>query len=681
MSEMGTGLWMGWLLMFGGAILAIASGLTSGKSTGLHRAGWWVGMAGGLLTAGSAMGLMIQGPWVVNAAWGLPLGGMVLRVNASEALMIFMVQLVGGMVLLAKPWGDQAWDTAAFLILLPALGICLAARDVVLFLMAWEIMALTGVVWQRGRGVSDDHYEGQGMWAYLISAHLATVCLIILLPMLAMSEGQAIAWGQPILWDTVASKPMASRWVWAYFVLIVIGFGTKAGLAPFHSWIRTVYRNAPGWFCVASSGLMAKVSLFLLFRTMIQLLPLFGADRMMWVGAILIVLGLISGLIGLSGALSNARIKVVLGYSSVENIGIIMLGFGLGLWGVAREAWPVAIYGFSGAWFHMINHMLSKTVLFLATSAVTNEVGTDDLAKLGGLLKRMPVVGRAFGLGAMSLSAMIPLNAFSSELLIYNGLFLGVMTLGAIGRDLSILAVTVMGMIGGLSAVCFTGLWGLGFLGNARTEAASEANETRLPTGSRWALNLLSGLICLFGLIPTVGLWLVWWPVNDLLNKLGCPQDESIMAFKMADELMLYMSLVSVVLAVLAVLLVRWRDGRQKQSIVDRQLTWDCGYGYVDAFPKGQYSVISYFELMLPLVSKLTKFEIHRPGLTEPFPAQTRVQVESTDGIQVRIYEPIYRKIGQQMSRLRWIQAGSIQLYLAMLALTLVAMLIWLMII
>ena len=679
-SEMGTGLWMGWLLMFSGAILAIASGLTSRKSTGLHRAGWLVGLAGILLTGGSSIGLMLEGPWVVNMSWALPVGGIALRVNAPEALMILLIQVVGGLIVLAKPWGDEPLDTAAFLILLPALGLCLTARDVVLFLMAWEIMALTGVVWQRGRGLPEDHYDGHGLWAYLVSAHLATVCLLIVLPILALSEGQALAMGQPILWDTVASKPMASRTIWIYVVLIIAGFGTKAGLVPFQPWVRTVYRNAPPWFGAASSGLMAKVSLFLMFRTLVQLVPMIGPDRLPWLAGALILLGLASGLIGLAGAMASARIKVVLGYSSVENVGIIVLGVGVGLWGVTREAWPVAVFCFCGAWLHMINHMLSKSLLFLATSAVTQTTGTDDLARLGGLLKRMPVTGRAFGMGAMSLAAMVPLNAFNSELLIYNGLFLGVLTLGAAGRDLAILSVAVMGMIGGLAAVCFSGVWGLGFLGNARSESSASADESALEPRMKWALNLMSFMVLFLGVIPMAGLWLVWAPVVSLLNQLGCPNGAQLTTYDSIRSILGYMSLVSAILVGLVVLIKRWRDNRQSHSTVDNQLTWDCGFGYTDTFPTGQYSGISYFEPLMPLVSKLTRLRIHHPDVTAAFPPQSTVRVESADGILIGIYEPIYRKIGQQLGRLRWIQAGSIQLYLAMLALTLMAMLIWQMI-
>jgi len=196
----------------------------------------------------------------------------------------------------------------------------------------------------------------------------------------------------------------------------------------------------------------------------------------------------------------------------------------------------------------------------------------------------------------------------------------------------------------------------------------------------RLSLNILSMILCLVGVVPIIGFMLVWRPVTDLLANLGCPPAAYQTALDSSTTLLSYMSLVSGMLLAAVFGLKRWRDKRLSQSGIDNQLTWDCGFGYVDAFPKGQYSGLSYFEPLMPLVSKLTFIRIHHPDLSAPFPPQTRLRVEASDGLFLWIYEPIYRKLGQKMARLRWIQAGSIQLYLAMLALTLMAMLVWLMI-
>ncbi|MFM7318563.1 MAG: proton-conducting transporter membrane subunit [bacterium] len=672
----------GWFLMLAAAIVTAVGGTWWPEYARLRQSVWIVGLAGVMLGLIGSSGILITGgTQSVYAAWNLPIGGVEIRIGQPEALLISMIHIVGGATLLAKPWGDdEPWDTVAFLILIPALGMCLAARDMILFLMAWEVMALAGLIMQRGRGLPEDQYDGHGLWAYLISAHIGTLFLLILLPLLVLAGGDqaAISQGKALLWDQPVTGLKGSSWIWAYVALTIAGFGTKAGVAPLHGWVKTVYRNAPAWFGGASSGMMAKVSLYLMIRTLVQLIHEMSNSQIAWLGTVLMLLGLLSALLGLGGALTSARIKVVLGYSSVENVGIILVGFGLGFWGVARDAWVVAAFGFAGAWFHMINHMLAKSLLFLATASVASATGTDDLARLGGLLKRMPVTGRAFGLGAMSLAAMIPLNAFCSELLIYNGLFLSVMSLGAVGRDLAILTVAAMGMVGGLAAVCFTGLWGLGFMGNARSHQSESCNEDHLGYRGKVVLNYGALALLALGILPVLGLNLAWLPASRLISMLGGDIEEGRKAFSAATELMSYMTLVGVLLVVISLGLKRWRDTRLAATSIHRGPTWDCGFGYTDNFARGQYSGLSYFEPLLPFVSKLTLVRIHRPAIIEPFPPESRVRVEAADGLVHRIYDPLFQRVGLWLGRLRWIQAGSIQLYLGLMAFTLIGMLIWL---
>jgi hydrogenase-4 component B len=672
----------GWLVMLLAALLSAAGGIGWPGSAKIRHGGWVAGLAGALLVFVGSAGLLLNGgQWRFDAVWALPIGSVALRLETPELLLLTLIQFVGGVTLLSRPWGDEdSWDTVAYLILIASLGLCLAARDMILFLMAWEVMALSGVIMQRGRGLPEDEYDGHGLWAYLVSAHLGTLCLLVLLPLLVLGSGESVSFlhGSPLLWDQPMRQLQGSAWIWAYVALIIAGFGTKAGVAPFHGWVRTVYRNAPAWFGGASSGMMAKVSLYLMIRTLLQIVPEMSKSQLAWLGTILMLLGLLSGLLGLGGALTSARIKVLLGYSSVENIGIILVGFGLGFWGVSRLSWHVAAFGFAGAWFHLMNHMLSKSLLFLATASVATGTGTDDLARLGGLLKRMPVTGRAFGIGSMSLAAMIPLNAFCSELLIYNGLFLSVLTLGTIGRDLAILAVVVMGLVGGLAAVCFTGLWGLGFLGNARSHQSEVCGEAHLKNRGKAVLNYSCLTLLMLGILPVIGLNLVWLPVSSLLAGLGGEAEAERIAFQSAGELMNYMSMVGILLLLLSYGLKRWRDARLASTGVNAGLTWDCGFGYTDNFARGQYSGLSYFEPLLPFVSKLTLVRIHRPSIVDPFPAAASVRVESADGLVYRVYEPLFRRFGQRIGRLRWIQAGSIQLYLGLMTATLIGMLIWL---
>ncbi len=637
-----------------------------------------LGGAGIVLSALHAIRILASAQaWEFEGPWSMPIGGFPLRIGPAEAMMLLLVNVFGGMILISLARAESELDLGALLVLLPALGVCLSARDVIAFLMAWEVMALCGVVWQRGRATPEDRYEGHGLWAYLVSANLATACLMVALPTFAKLGGTGLKLGAPILWDGPFRTATDSWTAWGLVALILAGFGTKAGLFPFHVWIRTVYRNAPAHFGAISSGLMAKVSLFLLIRTLIRMIPLLGTERLPWLAGLLMLIGMATGLAGLAGALTSARIKVILGYSSMENVGIIMIGTGLAFWGVAREAWVVATFAFVGVWFHLVNHMLAKTCLFLASRNIVRQSSTDDLARLGGLHLRMPVTASAFGAGALALSAMVPLNAFNSELMIYDGLFRGVLALGPVGRDLAIVAIAILGLMGGLAAACFTGVWGLGFLGNPRTPAAEKVSEADLSPENRWIAKIMTFAIVLLGVLPIVGYYLVRGTVADSLVAAGYAEGISRQADADVRSLLLWMSLVASLLFLLVLSLKRWRDGRLRESTIDAGLTWDCGFGYTDSFARGQYGPLSYFDPLGAYVTKWTWQKVHRPEIREPFPARMRIRIESVDGMLHYVYDPIFRFVGKYMSRLRWIQAGSIQLYLAMMALTLVAMLAW----
>lgn len=638
------------------------------------------GLAGIAAVFGFAAWVLLSGePVEFTGYWALPIGSFSVRVGLSEALMLLFVNLFGCMIAISLRNEVSDLDIGALLACVPAMGLCVAARDVVAFLMAWEAMALCGVVWQRGRSTPDDRMDGYGLWAYLASVHFSTACLMVAVPMIAIMGGAELKQGQPLLWDGPLGTNVGPGMTLVLVMLVLAGFGTKAAVFPFHPWLRAVYRNAPAHFGAISSGLMAKVSLFLLIRTLIRMIPMIGSARMPWLAGSLMIIGMMTGLAGLGGTLTTARIKVLLGYSSMENVGVMLIGTGLGFWGVTRGAWTVAFFAFAGVWFHVLNHMVAKICLFLATHNIVNQTSTDDIARLGGLHRRMPLTANAFGAGALALSAMVPLNAFESELLIYAGLFRGVLTLGPVGRDLSILAAAVLGLMGGLAAVCFTGTWGLGFLGNPRTAAADGASEAGLSVSNRTVLKSLAFAMILLGVAPVLGLTIVRGAVTETMLALGCPETELRIANADARGLLLWMSVVASILFASVFLLKRWRDSRLMKTHADAGLTWDCGFGYVDSFPRGQYGPVSYFDPLGDFVSKWTWQKVHRPEIREPFPESHCVRIESADGALFHVYDPIYRFVGKQVSKFRWIQAGSIQLYLAMLVVTLVGMLIWMM--
>jgi hydrogenase-4 component B len=202
------------------------------------------------------------------------------------------------------------------------------------------------------------------------------------------------------------------------FVLALVGFGTKAGLMPFHVWLPEAHPVAPSHVSAVLSAVMIKTGVYGLLRFLAFLGP--PSEWWAWV---LIILGLVSGILGALCALAQRDLKRLLAYSSVDNMGIIALGLGTGLLGVQTRNPALSVLGFGGALLHVVNHALFKGLLFLGAGAVQTATGTRDMEQLGGLLKKMPRTALGFLVGALAISGLPPLNGFMGEFLVYLGAF------------------------------------------------------------------------------------------------------------------------------------------------------------------------------------------------------------------------------------------------------------------
>jgi NADH:ubiquinone oxidoreductase subunit 5 (subunit L)/multisubunit Na+/H+ antiporter MnhA subunit len=354
----------------------------------------------------------------------------------------------------------------------------------------------------------------------------------------------------------------------------------------------------------------------------------------------------------------------LLAYSSVENIGIIALGLGVGLLGMSTHSPVLATLGFAGALLHVVNHALFKGLLFLGAGAVLHATGTRDIEHLGGLLKKMPVTAVTFLIGAIAISGLPPLNGFVSEFLIYLGAFKGGVTANA-GAAVPLLAVIAgLALIGGLATACFTKAFSVVFLGEPRSEHAAHAHEPG--PAMRWPMLLLAAGCVAIGLLSPLALG-VLAPVVSVLT----PGDA---LWEATRPLTIISGAGIVVLALIAgVALIR------RQLLAGRQVgetgTWDCGYAAPTA--RMQYTGSSFAqpltELFRPLLGTRRKF-------TPPsgyFPGPATLATDTPDVSRERAYRPAFLVVEDAMSRLRWLQHGNVQLYVLYIALTLLVLLVW----
>ena len=324
----------------------------------------------------------------------------------------------------------------AYTLLVAAMVVVVLAANVLLFLVAWEVMSIAAYVLVVFR---DDRPEVRAAgWRFLAATHLGTACL---LPMfLILARGGSLEFG------ALSAEGLPPVLVNTVFLLAVFGFGAKAGVIPFHVWLPASYAAAPGPVPAVLSGVMSKLGLYGLLRVFTML----GSPPMWWAW-VLIGLGLLSGLLGILNALVQHDLKKLLAYSSVENVGVILLGLGAGMLGLSagpdRGGVALEVLGFGGAMLHILSHAVCKSALFLGAGAVERLAGHTEIDRLGGLLKVAPVVGTTFVVASAGICGLPPLCGFSSEFLIFLTAFEEEARLGSVAM------LPPLAVVGGLALV------------------------------------------------------------------------------------------------------------------------------------------------------------------------------------------------------------------------------------
>jgi NADH:ubiquinone oxidoreductase subunit 5 (subunit L)/multisubunit Na+/H+ antiporter MnhA subunit len=384
-------------------------------------------------------------------------------------------------------------------------------------------------------------------------------------------------------------------------------------------------------------------------------------------------------------ALAQHDLKRLLAYHSVENIGIIALGMGVGLIGVSAQMPALAVIGFAGALLHVVNHAVFKGLLFLGAGAVQHATGTREIDRLGGLLRRMPWTGVTFLVGAAAISGLPPLNGFVSEFLIYVGAFHGGAALSGANAVASLFVILALALIGGLALACFAKAFGIIFLGEPRSEHALHAHEAglamRLPMLFLAAVCLAIGLCApqvVQAMAPAVGCIVRTPPVETahLLSAAALPLSGIVLCAAGFLFLATLLGWIRLRLAGRDAPALRSSAASAGGEEPARTGTWDCGYARPTA--RMQYTASSFAQ---PLTDLFRGFLGTRRRFTPPqgaLPTQpSAFHSETPDVFTERCYRPVFGGIAWLMAHPRRLQHGRVQLYVLYVALTLVALLIW----
>ena len=628
------------------------------------------GQAGAL--AGSVVGLVAAsqvfcGAPATDAAgvWHFPGGGLHLGIDALSALFLLPVF---GLTIAAATYGraylgDRRSGRALAMswlnlnLLAAGMALTVAARDGLLFLVAWEVMALAPffLVAYDDRQASARH----AAWTYLAATHLGTAFLLVLFVWLGELAGTSDFTGYAA---GVRAHPEVAS---ALFLLALTGFGSKAGIVPAHVWLPEAHPAAPSHASAVMSGAMIKIGVYGLLR----ILTFLGPPQPWW-GWLLLAIGAAGAVLGVLFALAQHDLKRLLAYSSVENIGIVFLAVGLGVLGLAQHSPLLAAVGFAAAILHVVNHSLFKGLLFLGAGAVQHAAHTLELDRLGALLKRMPRTGTAFLIGSAAIVGLPPLNGFVGEfLLAYGGFFAVTQPDPALAAP-GLAALAALGLVGGLAAACFARAFGISFLGIARSPAAAEAHEPAAPI---WAPIMVLALLCLaLGLAAP----LLMPAIAGVVAAAAGMTAETAQAqlAPLARPLGLAVALFAGIAALTA---LGWavRARLLARHGIRRGPVWGCGYALPTA--RMQYTASSFGQPLVTQFSRLVRnHEVVRPARGY-FPRGAAYASHARDPFLRLLFAPAFRSIDRFAGRIGVIQHGHVHLYVLYVAATLIALLVW----
>lgn len=647
-----------WMILAAAATLAM-SGLPASLCSPRFLAGQRLTVV--LMVMGSLLGLtglVMAGQEAVSpslcVAWFLPWGQFSVTVDSLSVVFlipVFVTPALGSIYGLgywkqSEHMRNGRWLGLFYGLLAGAIALLFIARDGMLFLIAWEVMALSAYfVLVTEQHLSEVRRVG---WIYLIATHIGTLILF------AMFATWRHATGSFALESAVLGEAMAGT----IFVLSLVGFGFKAGLFPMHFWLPGAHANAPSHVSAIMSGVLLKAGVYGLVR-MSSLMP----HPPLWWGGVLLAAGAVTGLAGICFALSQRDFKRLLAYSSVENIGIITMGLGLALLGRSQDRWDWVLLGMAAALLHVWNHSLFKSLLFLNAGAILHATHTRQMDQLGGLAKRMPMTMTLFAVGAVAICGLPPLNGFVSEWLLYVGL-LSTLTAGAApGFALAATVAVVLAVIGALAVACFVKFIGVVFLGLPRTSAGAHAQDP--PASMIAPMAILAGCCAIVGLLPLIAAPLLEAATRSWAN-LAKTTPLSIEAIAPLRWITL-LGLALIILAAATFLGLKWLIAR---GVIGRAGTWDCGYAQPAA--QMQYTGSSFTQMLTDSLRWALWPRRLLPVISGVFASVSRFDMQTPDLVLDRGLSPAAEAVLRLLPWARRIQQGSVHLYLLYVVLTVV---------
>ena len=604
-------------------------------------------------------------PQTAVLAIGLPDLPFHLRLDALASFFLVLMGIAGaGISIYAGGYFREGEGTAPgimclqYHVFLAAMALVLIADDAYAFMVSWEMMALASFfLVTTNHRIPEIQRAG---YLYLLIAHIGAIAILLCFGVLQANTGD-------YTFDNMREQQLSPFWASCAFLLALFGFGAKAGILPLHIWLPEAHPAAPSPVSALMSGVMLKTAIYGLTRVTFDLL----GTPLWWWGVVALGLGLATALFGAIFAAAQVDMKRLLAYSSIENIGLIVIAFGLAIIYTAYQMRSLAALAMTAMLYHCLNHAVFKSLLFLGTGSVLHATRERNLGKLGGLMRFMPWVAWTTLVGVIASAGLPPTNGFASEwLLLQSFLFTGGLPNAYLKMLVPVFAAGVV-LVAALGGYVMVKFFGVIFLGRPREERLSEARDAgaleRL--GLVW---LTSGCV-LLGLFPVAVIELID-PIPFALVGQGLAQSGHVgdwlllapVSAERASYSPLLVTLATLVIVLFTIVLVRrFYHGRLR-----RAPPWGCGYPVQTA--RMQDTAEGFGQ---PIRQIFEPFYRMRRELPSSFDAAPRYHVTVEDPMWSWVYLRI-AAVTEAVSRfVGLLQRGRIAIYLLYSFITLVALL------
>jgi hydrogenase-4 component B len=545
-----------------------------------------------------------------------------------------------------KAYRDQKSNLSlhwiAFVLLHASLISICALQNTIAFLIAWEIMALSSfivIIFEHNKRSTIDAGIN-----FLIQSHICIMFLMLGFIWVNLKTN-SFDFSAIALYST--SNSLLTGFV--LFFCFFFGFAIKAGIVPFHTWLPYAHPAAPSHISGIMSGVIIKIGIYGILR----MLLLIKSDYVL-IGYVILFFSIVTGVYGVMLAIVQHNLKRLLAYHSIENIGIIGIGIGLGCIGIGKENYVLTTLGFAGALLHTLNHSLFKSLLFYGAGNVYQATHTMDIERLGGIGKKMKHTAFLFLIASLAICGLPPFNGFVSEFFIYNGLFNGLQT-----PDKTLLSWIVFGLfglslIGGLAMLCFTKAFGTVFLGTSRNQFDHEPAEAT--NGTLVPMYAVVVLILAIGILPKIF-------VAAFSNTISLFAGKEVSTNHLpGNEALSMIGMCAAIFILLAGLVYFLRRKLTADKPVDTNATWGCGY--VGSTEKMQYTASSFVRAYRKLAEPVLSIHKKKKDIEGIFPGKGLQETHPYDKAEKWFIDYPLRSLKNFFNRFTFLQNGNLQFYI-----------------